>query len=55
MAETAINAAPGVLAVKADYQSGRVTIGTEPGQAISQENILSSLQSIGYKGKFAEE
>ena len=55
MAETAINAAPGVLAVKADYQSGRVTIGTETGQAISRGDIISSLKSIGYKGEFSDE
>ena len=55
MAETAINAAPGVLAVKADYETGRVTIGAKAGQPLSREDVLSSLESIGYKGKFVEE
>ena len=51
-AATAIQSAPGVLAVKVDYPSGQATIGTAPGQSVPREEILTALESIRYKGEF---
>ena len=50
----AIQTAPGVLAVKADYKSGQATIGTEPGQHVSIDEVLAALESIGYRGELVE-
>ena len=53
-AEMAIQTAPGVLAVKADYESGQATIGTEPGQHVAIDEFLAALESIGYHGELVE-
>jgi copper chaperone CopZ len=50
-AETAIKTAPGVLAVKADYQTGTATVGTQPGTEVPTDKILAAIQSIGYRGQ----
>ncbi len=51
----AIKTAPGVLAVKVDYISGKATIGTKPGLPASKQDILAALESIGYRGEFSVE
>ena len=48
----AIQSAPGVLAVKVDYESGQGTIGTKEGIAVSSIEILAQLEKIGYHGEF---
>lgn len=54
-AETAIKTAPGVLAVKANYETGEATVGTEQGQPLSLDEICAALKSIGYQGRLAED
>ena len=44
-----------MLAVKADYELGQATIGTEPGQEMSTDEILTALQAIGYHGELVRE
>ena len=51
----AIQTAPGVLAVKVDYTSGKATIGTKAGLPASKQEILAALESIGYRGRFRDE
>ncbi len=51
----ALRKAPGVLAVEVDYSSGEATIGTESGQRLSKREILSALESIGYRGEFTKQ
>jgi len=53
--EKAIQTVPGVLAVKADHDAGQAAIGTEPGQHVPTDDILASLESIGYHGEFLEQ
>jgi hypothetical protein len=48
----AIHQAPGVLAVKVDYQTGLATVGTDRGQDVPRSQILEALQGIGYRGEF---
>ena len=50
----AIRAAPGVLAVKVDYPTGKATIGTEAGATVSEKEILAALEAIGYRGRFVD-
>jgi len=52
---TAIKTAPGVLAVKVDYETGKATIGTEPGRAVPTDEILAALANIGYEGEIVEQ
>ncbi len=54
-AEAALRQAPGVLAVKVDYESKRATIGTAAGEPVSKQAILAALESIRYSGEFVEE
>lgn len=54
-ATAALRSAPGVLAVKVDYESKQATIGTAAGQPIPQQAILDALESINYRGEFAAE
>ena len=51
----AIKSAPGVLAVKADSEAGQATIGTARGEKLSTQQILTALESIGYRGEFLNE
>ena len=44
-----------MLAVKVEYPSKKATIGYKPGQPVSRQEILKSLESIGYSGTFTEE
>jgi hypothetical protein len=48
----AIQSAPGVLAVKVDYERARGTIGTKEGTEVSSTEILAQLEKIGYHGEF---
>ena len=50
----AIKTAPGVLAVKVDYPSGRAIIGTAAGTVLSQQEIFAALDKIGYGGEFIQ-
>ena len=50
----AIRQAPGVLAVKIDYPTESATVGTAPEQPVPRKEILSSLEAIGFSGKFVE-
>jgi hypothetical protein len=43
-----------VLAVNVDYENGRAIIGTDREQPVPREAILAALNSIGYRGEFAE-
>jgi hypothetical protein len=54
MAIQAIHQAPGVLAVSVDYQKQQAIIGTEPNRPVPKDEILTSLESIGYSGEFVE-
>ena len=47
----ALKKAPGVLAVKADYEAGLATIGTKSAEAFPEAEIKKALKSIGYSGK----
>lgn len=51
----AIKTAPGVLAVKVDYSSGRALIGMAAGTDLPQADILAALEKIGYRGEFIEQ
>ena len=53
-AAAALREAPGVLAVKVDYESKQATVGTAAGQPIPKQAILDALSSISYSGKFVE-
>ena len=53
-AAAALRKAPGVLAVKIDYESEQATVGTAAGQPIPKQAILDALESISYSGKFVE-
>ncbi|MDA1166613.1 MAG: hypothetical protein O3B13_26245 [Planctomycetota bacterium] len=44
-----------MLAAKADYETGRATIGTRKGTQLSLEAVISALESIGYGGELVEE
>jgi hypothetical protein len=50
----AIRTAPGVLAVKADYETGTATIGTRRGEAVAADEILTAVAAIGYRGEFGQ-
>jgi copper chaperone CopZ len=54
-AEAALRTAPGVLAVKVDYESKQATIGTAAGEPVPKREIVAALESISYKGEFVEE
>lgn len=54
IASKAIHQAPGVLAVQVKYSRGMATIGTDRGQPVPKEEILASLKSVGFKGRFVE-
>lgn len=47
----ALRKAPGVLAVKVDYSSGRATIGMDQDQPATNHDVLAALKSIGYEGE----
>jgi copper chaperone CopZ len=53
-AEKALKSAPGVLAVKVDFETAQATIGTKAGSRISTDEILAALNLIGYRGEFVE-
>ena len=44
-AERALESAPGVLAVKVQYPSGKATIGTSPGETVHVEEMLAALKA----------
>ncbi len=54
-AEQAIKTAPGVLAVKVEYESRQATIGTEMGRDVPTDEILAALAGIGYEGKLIDQ
>ena len=54
-AAKAIESAPGVLAVKVDYELRRAIIGTAAGSEVPRQEILAALESIDYGGVFIEE
>ena len=51
----AIHQAPGVLAVSVDYETQLAVIGTGPNRPVPREQILESLELIGYTGKFIDQ
>ncbi len=51
-AEAALRKAPGVLAVKVDYELKQATIGTAAGQPVPRQAVLERLESINYSGEF---
>lgn len=53
-AEEALRKAPGVLAVKVDYESKQATIGTAAGKPVPKKEILAALKSIRYRGEFLD-
>jgi hypothetical protein len=50
----ALRQAPGVLAVKVDYNTRTAVMGTRLGETVPREAILQALNSIGYSGQFRE-
>jgi hypothetical protein len=44
-----------VLAAKADYETGRATIGITAGTELPSKAIFSALESIGYSGELVED
>tara|TARA_B100000749_G_C18053156_1_gene312299 strand:- start:304 stop:477 length:174 start_codon:yes stop_codon:yes gene_type:complete len=54
-AEKALFKAPGVLAVKVDYELQQATIGTKKGEPVSTKEILAALKSINYRGRFSDD
>jgi hypothetical protein len=48
----AIRQAPGVLAVKVDYEKKLAIVGTNRNQEVPRDQILDALKSIGYRGEF---
>ena len=48
-------AAPGVLAVKVDYDQKLATIGTARDEPLPRDAILTALESLGYRGQWLEE
>ena len=50
-AKEAIGSAPGVLAVKVDFQSGQATVGTKAGTATPTAEIVAALKGIGYRAE----
>lgn len=54
MAQKAIKSAPGVLAVTVNFEKRQATIGTEKGDIVPKAEILSALESIGFRGEVAE-
>jgi cation transport ATPase len=53
-AERALKSAPGVLAVKVDFEAGQATVGSEPDSDPPVAEVLSALESIGYRGTIVE-
>ena len=51
----AIQTAPGVLAVKVDYQAGQGTIGTEKGRGVPIAEVRAALEAIGYTAEFPDD
>jgi DNA-dependent RNA polymerase auxiliary subunit epsilon len=49
-----LGSAPGVLAVKVDYSTGKATIGLEAGQPVPEKEIRAALKSINYQVEFVE-
>jgi hypothetical protein len=47
-----LKTAPGVLAVKVDYESESATIGTAANKPVDRKSVLAALDKIGYGGKF---
>jgi len=43
-----------VLAVQVDYEKRLATIGTRRDEAVSRDDLIKSLKSIGYDGTFVE-
>lgn len=50
-AKQALMSAPGVLAVKIDYESGKATVGSTIGTQAPVDEIMRQLESLGYQGK----
>ena len=44
-----------MLAAKADYESGQVIIGTQPGTSLARDQVLTALDEIGYSGQFVKQ
>ena len=51
-AEAALRKAPGVLAVKVNYESKQATVGTAVDQQVPRQAIVEALESIEYRGTF---
>ena len=54
VAEKAIRAVPGVLAVEASYEEGTAVIGIDESRDIPREEILAALEKVSYQGRFME-
>jgi copper chaperone CopZ len=54
-ATTAIKQAPGVLAVQVSYPKRQAAVGTRLGEPVPREQILASLEKVGYRGQFVDE
>ena len=52
--EQALRAAPGVLAVKVNYESGQATIGYPAGEDVRTDEIMGALESLGYRGQIVQ-
>ena len=48
-------AAPGVLAIKVDYEQKQTTLGIAKDEPLPLQEILEALQSLGYSGQWVEE
>ena len=53
--EKAINQVPGVKQVHVSYKDGRATIGTEPSEELSREQVLGAIEKSGYRGELIED
>jgi copper chaperone CopZ len=40
-----------VLAVKVDFEAGQATVGTKSGTAVSTNEILAAIESLGYRAE----
>ena len=54
-AEKALRTAPGVLAVKVEYEQQRAIVGTAGDKSVDEAALLEALDSIGYRGKVEDE
>jgi len=54
VAEKAIRAVPGVLAVEVSHEKSEAVVGVDESRDIPRDEVLAALAKVGYQGRFVE-